>query len=116
MPKITVYLLLLCVDPNSELIKAVTKRITEDKGFKLPTPQASAALTNATKLLQWMNDNNNKESLENFSKKLVGCLQSCFPDCSSTSLKMRREKMWKIFHLLRACITFMCVTLASRIN
>ena len=87
MPKIIVYFLLLCIDPNSELIKTVVMCITEDEGVKLPTAHASAALANATKLLQWMNDNDNKESLESFSKKLVGCLQSCFPDGSSTSLK-----------------------------
>ena len=106
MPKITIYLFLLRIDPNSELIKTVVKCITEDEGFKLPTTQASAALANATKLLQWMNDNDNKEGLESFSRKFVGCLQNCFPDSSSTSLKTQREKMWKSFHLLRVSGSF----------
>ena len=97
MPKFTLYLLLLCVDHNSELLRVVVSRITEDEGFKLPTTQASASLATATKLLQWMNDHCNKEALEVFARKLIECLQTCFPGSSSTSL---REKMWKSFHLL----------------
>ena len=39
VPKITAYLLLLCIDPNKN------RCITEDEGFKLPITQASAAFS-----------------------------------------------------------------------
>ena len=106
VPNFTLYLLLLCVDHNSELLRAAVSRITEDEGFKLPTTQASASLATATKLLQWMNDHCNKEALEVFARKLIACLQTCFPGCSSTSLKTQREKMWKSFHLLHVSDSF----------
>ena len=78
----------------------------EDDGFKLPTPHASAALSTAMKLLQWMNDQHNKEVLGVFAKKLIECLQSCLPGNSSTLLKTQREKMWKSFHLLHVSDSF----------
>ena len=95
-PDFTVYVRLLCVDHNSELLKAVVKCITEDEGFKIPTSQALAVLATATKLLQWMNDHRNKEALDVFAKKLTECQWNCFPGSSSTSLKTQREKMWKV--------------------
>ena len=106
MPKFTLYLLLLCIDHNSQLLRVVVSRITEDEGFKLPTTQASASLATATKLLQWMNDHCNKEALEVFTRKLIECLQTCFPGSLSTSLKTKREKIWKSFHLLRVSDSF----------
>ena len=103
VPNFTVYLFLSCVDHNSELLRAVVKSIMEDEGFKLPTHQASAALSTATKLLQWMNDQQNKEVLGAFANKLIKCLQKCLPGNSST---LKTQRVWKNFHLLHVSDSF----------
>ena len=69
------------------------KCITEDEGFKLKNPQASATLATATKLLQWINDQCNKEVLEDFAKKLVECHQNCFTQLFSKSVKHDFEEV-----------------------
>ena len=73
------------------------KSVLEDDGLKLPTPQAAASLDTATKLFQWMNDEQNEDLVKMFVKKLIDCIRSCLPtgDTESMSTKIRREKMWK---------------------
>ena len=81
------------------------KSVVEDGGLKLPTPQAAASLDTATKLFQWMNDEQNEDLVKMFAKKLIDCIRSCLPtgdrsclptgDTESMSTKIRREKMWK---------------------
>ena len=71
------------------------KSVLEDDGLKLPSLQASASLDTATKLFQWMKDEQNEDLVKVFAKKLIDCIRSCL------QTKIQREKMWKSYHALR---------------
>lgn len=67
----------------------------KDPVFKLPSEQATAALSAATSLMEWCSDAANKTAMTRFSTKLVRYLEQCF------SSQLNRESLWRQFNSFR---------------
>ena len=87
-------------DDSIELLKGASESVTRDKGFKLPSVPASAALSTASKLTEWMSKRENEAAVIEFSEKLVESLKGCLFHITG-SHKSKRERMWRKFHTLR---------------
>ena len=75
--------------------------MTEDDGFKLPTPEAQDALESASCLLEWYGAGPaNRTIVSSFCDKLVQHLQRCFPE-GSTGTAADRGEMWRNFIAFR---------------
>ena len=88
-------------EDDTKILKKTVNNMIVDQG--LQSPQALAALSTASKLLEWADDSSNQADLKTFSKKLVEALKKCVPDKKS---RTQREKMWSNFHTLRVSHPF----------
>ncbi len=110
------FIMLVCLtetsgsDNNTLILREATKSICEDEVFKISAVPASTALTTAKKLYEWMIYEENKQSVDDFSKTLVerlkGCIEQNRPTGSHKVHKAHREKMWRNFHALRVSTYF----------
>ena len=98
----SIFLLLL---DDAKLVVKAFKAILEDESFKLPSPQASAALKAASFMLEWVSCgcDANKQCFDIFSSKLVKYLRICLP---ANPQQSDREEMWCRFHTLRTSKDF----------
>ena len=95
--------LLFLMAARAMLIRAV-KAVTEDKRFKLPSPQAADTFRVAPAFYQWCTEPEHNELLTTFTKELSAKLKTCFH--SHSSLRRKREMMWGSYHQLRTSLSF----------
>ena len=63
--------------------------------------EALAALSTASKFLEWAGDSGNQADLKGFSRKLVEALKEHVPEKCARNPCTQREKMWSSFRTLR---------------
>lgn len=78
--------------------------VITDKGFSIPSTLAQNAQTCAEKLLEFMSDSENRESVSSFTGTLISCLKGCFKEYKT--MQVTREKMWEKFYKLRSDAKF----------
>ena len=82
----------------------LVRAVTEDKRFKLPSPQAADAFRAASAFCQWCTEPEYNELLTTFAEELNAKLKTCFH--SHSSLQRRREMMWGSYDQLRTSMSF----------
>ena len=91
-------------DDDTEILKKAVNLLKVEKS--LQSPRALAALSTASKFLEWAGDSGNQADLKDFSRKLVEALKKCIPDKCTRNPLTQREKMWSSFHMLRVSDPF----------
>ena len=79
--------------------------MTTDDGFSVPSSVNQKAVETASALALWCDCQDNLPYLAQFSRILCVRLHACFSR-RHTSLKLRKEKMWRVYHRLRTSATF----------
>ena len=65
------------MDPSDLLSKSLAM-VLDDEGFKVPSPSATEALSVATELVTWCQDESRKGQFKLFAQWLVDTLKTCF--------------------------------------
>ena len=87
------------------LFTAAVQTVTDDKSFSVPSPANKKAVEAAASLIAWCDQPQNYNNLRRFSWILCIRLHACFSKKHS-SMQLRKEKMWRAYHLLRTSLTF----------
>ena len=85
-------------------MNAVRSVLTEGR-FQLPTPEAAAALKTASAVTLWCEKPQHRQLCTQFAEGLATALKTCFQH-SHSSLQLRKNKMWGLYHQLRTSVTF----------
>jgi len=86
-------------------IKIVKSVLIADK-FQLSSPPAIATKQIAVDIIQWSKDVENMGHLAVFAKHLETELRSCCANVKSSTGKLRKEKLWGLFHQKRTSEAF----------
>ena len=87
-----------------KLISNAIKVILGDKGFEIPSSNASDAVSTANSLLKWKQSNSvNQQLYFKFCSSLINSLSKCLPKGTAQA---EREKMWENFHKLTTSVPF----------
>ena len=92
------------VDQVSFFTTAMRSVITDDS-FSVPSPANKKAVETASALILWSDCPDNSKHLCVFSRILSVRLRACFSK-KHTSLRLRKEKMWRAYHRLRTAVSF----------
>ena len=79
--------------------------IISDDGFSLQQPHVSSAPKIAKELLEWLSHHDHNAAGTQFTQNLTTCLEVCFVS-KGQSMKIKREKMWGLYHKLRTSVDF----------
>ena len=85
-------------------MKAVRSVLTEGR-FQVSSQEATAALSTASAVILWCEEPAHCELLTQFTVGLTARLKTCF-QCNHSSLRLKKEKMWGLYHQLRTSKNF----------
>ena len=74
--------------------------VVSDDGFSLQPPSVSSAPKIAKELPEWLSHPEQNAAPTEFAQNLTTILETCFGS-KDRSMKVKREKMWAIYHKLR---------------
>ena len=80
------------------MVTEALNTLMNESGFQLPGPNTTDALETASCLLSWSAKHHSE--FDSFTTELMTTLQTCFLP-STKSTKLRKEKMWGIYHTTR---------------
>ena len=95
----------LCFLDHVKLFTRAVRSVLNHDSFRAPCPSNKAAVSTASALSEWCDKGENHPCLYGYSRVLVVRLNACFSR-KYTSLRLRREKMWRAYHRLRTSETF----------
>ena len=81
------------------------RSVTTDESFSVPSPANKKCSETALALIGWYDCPHNHANLSKFSLGLCVQLHACFSR-RHTSLRLRKEKMWRAYHHLRTSASF----------